>query len=67
MKNITPAGTFVCSIEPNKKGQYTWFLNKDGKTYGGTGRTQRECINQAFAPSLKDLLANLSTKTGLII
>jgi hypothetical protein len=64
-KNIEPAGEFICTIEPNEKGRYTWLLEKEGKTFGGIAHSQKEAINQAFAPTVDELLTHLENKTGV--
>ncbi len=50
-KNVEPVGQFICSIEPDRHGNYNWLLEKDGKVFGGKARTQMEAINNALKPN----------------
>lgn len=51
-KNVVCAGQFLCSVDPDQDGYYTWLLHREnGETFGGKAVSQ-----QAALEAVRDVL-----------
>lgn len=57
-KNVVPAGQFICSVDPDKDGNYTWLLHREnGETFGGKAASQ-----QAALEAVREVLSETKRK-----
>lgn len=54
-KNVVPVGEFICAVDPDNDGKYTWLLHREnGETFGGKAASQQAALEAVREVLMKE-------------